>query len=461
MVRRLGRDETGIAMGLAVVLIVVIGVMGAGLLVFVRNDLEAVVQVNQGQEAFEATDAGMQAAERQLLSDNCPESYGGPPAEQSDGEGNEDAGGCEPREDSEDWHDGEGKELDLGEREIDVRITYLPFPGEEGTSCEGEDVANSGCAPDESEGEEDERRFFLVESEGESASGNARRKVKGILYTYDLGVPKAYYSPSDITIAGNTCISNVSVFSLGEIDFSGNAGDCDGGGKIEGEDRAYGDWQNEYNTTARSSNDAGFAAVGGVEDPQDGRDYDDTTDPQFVVEPSEPQNSDEITFPFDYETQQGEQDEQRLNYFLDEALKQEEESNDGAHFQTGNSISDWPENSTDSTVVYVDASGVGAGGVTWNVSEGCDAPVKGTLVVDGASLKVAGQDAFSGVTIVRGGEFEEAEFESTGKSCWDGFVSADGEMKIAGTPDPFVSQEVQRRPGFYGVETWSWREVYE
>jgi hypothetical protein len=31
---------------------VLIGVMGAGLLVFVRNDLEAVVEVNLGQRAF-------------------------------------------------------------------------------------------------------------------------------------------------------------------------------------------------------------------------------------------------------------------------------------------------------------------------------------------------------------------------------------------------------------------------
>lgn len=73
MIGRLVRDESGIAMGLAVIVVVIVGVMGAGLLVFVRNDLEAAVQVNQGQEDFEAADAGIRAAERELLSNACPQ----------------------------------------------------------------------------------------------------------------------------------------------------------------------------------------------------------------------------------------------------------------------------------------------------------------------------------------------------------------------------------------------------
>ena len=57
------------ALGLAVIMIVLIGVMGAGLLTFVRSDLEAVVEVNQGQRALSLADAGVQAARRQLRSD--------------------------------------------------------------------------------------------------------------------------------------------------------------------------------------------------------------------------------------------------------------------------------------------------------------------------------------------------------------------------------------------------------
>lgn len=449
-------------MGLAIILIVVVGVMGAGLLVFVRNDLQAVVQVNQGQQAFEAADAGVQAARRELLSNACPQSYD-----------NEEAGTAsddDPCADSEEsewsYADGfenaqEGKKLRFeSSDDTTVKIRHLPFHEDDESCDEGspsglEAQQHTNCAPEEKQ-EDDERHFFRVESEGKSSSGEARRKIEAVLYTYDLGVPKAYYSPSDITIAGNTCISNVSVFSLGKINSTGNSG-CDNGGKIEGKDRAYDDWQNDYNATARSSDDAGFAAVQGVEDKLSGRDYDNSTDPRFVVEPSDPQNSDEITFPFDHESQEGEQDEERLSYYREEALKQQEETKDSSHFQTGvGNISDWPENSTDSTVVYVDAAGASAGKVGWNISGGCsDEPVKGTLVVDGATLEVKGNDAFSGVTIVRDGKFDNG-----GSSCWDGFVSADEGMKLAGTPDPFVSRDVVDRPGFYGVETWSWRELY-
>src|SRR3954470_12706720 len=75
MLHRLVKDESGMTMGLTVIMIALIGVMGAGLLVFVRNDLEAVVQVNQGQRALNLADAGVQAAKRQLRSDAVPAHY--------------------------------------------------------------------------------------------------------------------------------------------------------------------------------------------------------------------------------------------------------------------------------------------------------------------------------------------------------------------------------------------------
>jgi hypothetical protein len=69
MIRRLARDESGITMGLTVIMIVLIGVMGAGLLTFVQNDLGTVIESNQGQTAFNLADAGTQAAKRHLLLD--------------------------------------------------------------------------------------------------------------------------------------------------------------------------------------------------------------------------------------------------------------------------------------------------------------------------------------------------------------------------------------------------------
>jgi type II secretory pathway component PulK len=81
MFERLRRDESGVALGLTIILIVLIGVMGAGLLTFVRSDLDAVIEVNQGQRALSLADAGVQAARRQLRSDAVPDHYDGDAAQ--------------------------------------------------------------------------------------------------------------------------------------------------------------------------------------------------------------------------------------------------------------------------------------------------------------------------------------------------------------------------------------------
>jgi len=67
--RRFVTDESGMTMALAVIMIVLIGVMGAGLLTFVSKDLNTVTEENRGQSAFELADAGVAAAKRQLKSD--------------------------------------------------------------------------------------------------------------------------------------------------------------------------------------------------------------------------------------------------------------------------------------------------------------------------------------------------------------------------------------------------------
>lgn len=68
-VRGLGKDESGMTLGLTMVMIVLIGVMGAGLLTFVSTDLNTVLEVNRGQRAFEVADAGVGVAKRQLTLD--------------------------------------------------------------------------------------------------------------------------------------------------------------------------------------------------------------------------------------------------------------------------------------------------------------------------------------------------------------------------------------------------------
>jgi hypothetical protein len=66
--RQFVKDESGMTMALAVIMILLLGVMGAGLLTFVMRDLNTVVEQNKGQRAFEVADAGIEAAKRQLAS---------------------------------------------------------------------------------------------------------------------------------------------------------------------------------------------------------------------------------------------------------------------------------------------------------------------------------------------------------------------------------------------------------
>ena len=72
MIRRLLPEERGMALGLAIIVVVIIGVMGAGLLTFVASDLEAVVAVNRGEQAFELAEAGIEVAKAHLASDSSP-----------------------------------------------------------------------------------------------------------------------------------------------------------------------------------------------------------------------------------------------------------------------------------------------------------------------------------------------------------------------------------------------------
>src|SRR5215212_6545970 len=81
--RRFVKDESGMTLALAIMMIVLIGVMGAGLLSFVNRDLNTVVEENRGQRAFEMADAGVNAARRQLASDcanntGCQTNYNDP-----------------------------------------------------------------------------------------------------------------------------------------------------------------------------------------------------------------------------------------------------------------------------------------------------------------------------------------------------------------------------------------------
>jgi hypothetical protein len=453
---RVGRNESGVALGLAVIMVVLIGVMGAGLLTFVRSDLEAVVEVNQGQRALSLADAGVQAARRQLRSDAEPNHYDGDAAENVEWAHVAPAGGTA------------GKTLTLEDGAVRVEIRYL-LP-----STTAAEVEDGDHAPEPVPGELADypggENFFEVTSEG--TAGGARRKVEAILYTSRLDAPAAYYTPNDITLEGDIGVSGVSFFAGGNINKVGDVNI----------DRAppatYGDWDttsfnppSRLNTAPRTDaagnriTGAGLAAEGLVcqngdcsDSPAnsvaDGiHDYDRYTETEgsnrrFVrkPDPDEPNAPGTISHPFNPEVGLD------LTFLMEEAKRQ------GSYRSSATDITDadYPASSNDRTVFFVDA-----GGATDSIEYGVDRTprARGTMVVRDGNLTVSDSSSgFSGAIIVTGNNADTGRYD--GGDSVEGFVVASGDMTIRGSVSP-STVSLTTRPGFYDVMLWSWRELYE
>jgi hypothetical protein len=480
------RDETGVAMGLTVIMIVLIGVMGAGLLTFVRNDLETVVGVNDGQRALDIADAGAQAAKAQLLADSVPAHYDvddllsqvfNSPLCNIDASDATEL--IERNPPTEDWSpEGPGQTRTFAGGQFTVTIRWMTWNPLAPSECRAPVTSLTGVLPGNAD-------YFKVVSTG--SYGKATRRVETIYETYNLNVPRAYYTPGPITVSGTACIDSVSLFSLSNVMFNGTGGCRNALGlpmnsHMKGTDLAYGDWNNppsdKFNTTGRKDalglpvTDAGVGTPGTITgSPRMGtRDFDRTTTPRFVQAPSaNPQSTNEITFPFDLGSQPD------ANRLCDEAKAQ---GNYEEYTTPGNkSLTSWPDNSSYTTVVCkVFKNADSSNKLIWDVSgttnlldpyAGCKGPIqKGTLVIRGGNFSTKSNTAlFQGVVVVRGAEGSTStdlgNSSDTGNTCLDGFVNATSEIKIAGTVRPSFSLELNRRPGFYGVRTWSWRELYK
>ena len=75
MILRLLLEQRGMALGLAIIVVVIVGVMGAGLMTIVATDLEALVAVNRGEQAFELAEAGIEVAKAHLANDSSPSDW--------------------------------------------------------------------------------------------------------------------------------------------------------------------------------------------------------------------------------------------------------------------------------------------------------------------------------------------------------------------------------------------------
>jgi hypothetical protein len=194
MIQRLARDESGMTMGLAIMMILLISVMGAGLLTFVSRDLNSVIEENRGQRAFEVADAGIEAAKRQLASDVITTDYNDPivdpPAPVDDIQWSAAHGGL-ILEDLDD----DAATTDS----VKVTIEYLG----------------------------DETEEFRVISEGTYGDPpqQAKRRIEAIFGAADLGISDddnsarpSYYTPSSILIDGpKVSIKGISMFSRQDI----------------------------------------------------------------------------------------------------------------------------------------------------------------------------------------------------------------------------------------------------
>lgn len=159
-----GRDESGVALGLAVIVVVLVGVLAAGLLAVVRGDLEGTVQTSRGQRALHLADAGAQAAAAQLRADATPGHY------DADGAGNTGWAYVSP--------DGgaPGETLTPSAGAATVTVRYL-LPAR--TAAQQRDERHAPERVPAGLPDYPDRDFFLVVSEG--SSGGTRRKVEVIL----------------------------------------------------------------------------------------------------------------------------------------------------------------------------------------------------------------------------------------------------------------------------------------
>jgi Tfp pilus assembly protein PilX len=481
VMRNLVRDEAGVALPVAIMVMVIVGVMGAGLLVFVRNDLEAVVEVNRGQKAMEIAEAGVAAAKRQLVSDNVRRHY--------DTDSSNDCTGGQRV--GEDWSPATtGSNADCSNTSVSkpngpgVRKNFAGGRFVVTIQCYEQGDAN--CAGGEaSPGPETpaERRYFKITSTGYfPASGSgAVRTVQAIYYTEPLNYPTAYYTPSNINFNGNTDVSGVGFFAKGNITgvFSGSF-DVD-----RSVPALYGDWNttlfdppSNFNTVSRRDDagvplqGAGFAAEGLVcGNPCSGsvangyNDYDSTSgtrgqnlkfDRKVVGSENDPNPAGLITYPFEPPP--------ALNDWLPLEIWEEDARAQGTYktpAEISNKIenTNWPTPQSSRNVFFVEA-----GGQTIDINYRVNlTPIaEGVIVVRNGNVNISNSsNGFKGIIVVTGNGTTTGNYKNTGGTTITGFVIADGTMTLGGDVSPTVAVgDFESTPGYHRASRWSWRECY-
>ncbi len=493
MRRKLVRDESGMTMGLVVIVMVLIGVMGAGLLTFVQRDLNSVVETNRGQKALDIADAGVQVAKVHLRQDSFRQHY--------DMAGSND---CDEgiRVGSENWSpstqvwssdnskctgtlttrpaDQVGVTRNFADGKFRVTIQCMKQSNDAiGSAAPCNGVSEN--APEATVQAKD-RKFFKITSTGyDNTSGNgAVRKVEAIYYTGKIGsVPTSYFTPKNINFNGGSELRRLSFFAGGNI-----TGTTQGSIKVDRTAEAlYKDWNvPPYNTAPRKSaagtsiNGVGFGALGLVcggstcdsdsNSVADGRnDYDRTTatkgqNRKFVFKkdasgqpaPERALANNEISFPFDPGTAILNPASVVSASFLDELKKVATTQGNYSAPASSQTITTWPGKGA---IVFVDGQDV-----TLAVTSTPQA--SGILIVRNGNFTLSNSgNGFKGIIIVIGNGTTTGNYKTVGSTALDGFAVASGNLTFGGNVTPDTSTDYSNLLNLYNVNLWSWRELYQ
>lgn len=430
------KNESGMVLPLAIIMIVLVSVMGAGLLTFVVTDQENLIEVNQGQDAFEMADAGAQAAKMQLKTNPDASLYTS----------------------SFDWSDADGKDLSMDNADgKDARVRIEP------------NTPSTG--------------LFTATSTG--TAGNATRKIQTIYRATPAisnSVPAAHFTWGNIDHrgGGGGCnLDGTSMFAMGNASFGGSFSICDT------PDQAYKKWAatadtysypNPFNSTARSDQRAGIAVRGTISGADAAvakgtRSFDSTTTPRVVPDynASSLSNSQKIAFPFGVASSPPPSD---LETLRQRALELERQNpgrsyyydrfpgnqSDDEGITSDQSITSWPTGSSYETVVFYEFAGSGRK-VSWVLSGACSSAssTKGVLAVENGSFDLNGT-GFNGTIVIRGGAFDSA-----GNSCMTGNINSSGDITIKGGSGTGTVPSLVSLPAFQGGSTSliGWRELYQ
>ena len=192
-------------LALAMMMILLISVMGAGILTFASRDLNTVTEENRGQRAFELADAGVAAAKSQLLLDcgniaSCKDHYDGGTTTDYQWSAFYPGGEGVTLNDL----DGDGNTWDCVNVKISATGTYDFKVVSTGYYHSG---ATGSCVEDA-----DAKRKIEAKLHGETGLGGGG------------GGPiinPGYYTRSDILIAGNLSMAGESLFTEGNIVIAG------------------------------------------------------------------------------------------------------------------------------------------------------------------------------------------------------------------------------------------------